>query len=240
GALDKKGEPKWITSMGGLLLDGARTCQFDTNGQLWIGGTFQRRLEFFNDINNDHSLLSKGAHDGFIAGYDSKGQLISTYHLGGHGWDFIHDITINNDQLHVVGYFSKKIDFSKDGVTKDKRKALASDVFVQCLSISEFTEHSVEDNIAIAKENKNEPFTPKPELALFPNPAINSFTVEFPFTFDLLKVKILNSTGALVREEEFREHSLFEMNVQGLPAGIYIVNMTLDGIEKSTELVIQP
>lgn len=65
-------------------------------------------------------------------------------------------------------------------------------------------------------------------LNIYPNPASNSFTLEFPvFGVNEKAVELYNSTGQLVKRETFQSFKT-ELDISALPSGMYLVNVSDD------------
>lgn len=86
------------------------SMQMDENNNLYVAGEFYGTVDF-NPSTATNELTSNGSSDGFIAKYDENGNYLLAKSLGGNGDDGISNITITNNGIAAVGYYSQTVDF---------------------------------------------------------------------------------------------------------------------------------
>ena len=75
----------------------------------------------------------------------------------------------------------------------------------------------------------------KPQLTVYPNPAIDNITLSYPAGIN--HVAITNLAGATVLTDKYAGTKRALIDVSALPAGFYIV--TINGSEASTRIIKQ-
>lgn len=63
------------------------------------------------------------------------------------------------------------------------------------------------------------------KVIIYPNPSVNTVTIESPY--NILKIKIYNTVGKMVKQIE-EDGKKIKLNIQNLSSGIYILNLTLE------------
>jgi hypothetical protein len=66
------------------------------------------------------------------------------------------------------------------------------------------------------------------QFVVYPNPAKNGFTVNIKGSGDVLKIKVFNVIGQVVKEAEANQTDEMQIDVQSQPSGIYYVQITRD------------
>lgn len=114
---NQTGEVVWAKSFGGNELDYGLKVDTDTDGNIFLTGSFEFVLNFGSDV----SLTSRGGGDVFISKFDPNGNIIWARGAGSptiNGFtgdespsDFITDLQGNS---YLTGYFAFKIIFEND------------------------------------------------------------------------------------------------------------------------------
>jgi hypothetical protein len=78
------------------------------------------------------------------------------------------------------------------------------------------------------------------QIKVYPNPAQNQIQLDLGATFDgTTQVKVFSLTGSLVKSVVLNgSYQTFQMNVEGLPAGAYIIYAN-NGSQKATNRFIK-
>ncbi|WP_417591480.1 YCF48-related protein [Owenweeksia hongkongensis] len=74
------------------------------------------------------------------------------------------------------------------------------------------------------------------QLEVFPNPTVNTVSVSLPVNEDVA-VQLTNISGSLVKEMTFTDVNTFEVNLEGEPAGIYLLNVIAGGQNTVVKLI---
>ncbi|MDJ0516928.1 MAG: DUF4347 domain-containing protein [Trichodesmium sp. MO_231.B1] len=101
-------------NIGGSGSDQGLGIATDSNGNVWTTGFFEGSIDIDSDGNND--LTSNGEEDGYIAKFDSSGNLLFSQNIGGSGSDHGFGINIDsNGNVWATGEFQGSIDIDSDG-----------------------------------------------------------------------------------------------------------------------------
>lgn len=74
-------------------------------------------------------------------------------------------------------------------------------------------------------------------VTLSPNPATDKITLSFKQSADLVNVKLLNTTGQVISQQQLNRLSKADINTSGLPAGLYFVQITTTGASTTLKFV---
>ncbi len=197
------GSVLWAKSFGATNLDKAETIS-ENGGKIVIGGYFQTETVFENmTLSTDDAFFN-----GYLAYFDSNGQLNDLEGLGGSGYEFVQDVSLTTDGgLAVVGHFEQNINFGNISLVPNgfydiflaKRSPLPNTTFDFSLS------HS---------------------LLLSPSPTANFLQISsFPSEVNNLELSIYDLAGRLfVRRNVEVRQGLVKMDVTALPSGIYFIH----------------
>ena len=108
---DSSGYVQWAAKMGGIGNDGGFGISTDQAGNLYVTGSFNSPSFNLYDANGGgfKTLKSEGGPDGFIAQYDSSGNVKWAAKMGGIGDDQSVGISAINGNVYVTGYFDSTI-----------------------------------------------------------------------------------------------------------------------------------
>lgn len=127
---DSNGSLLWAQSMGGASSDRATSLAADAHGDLYVAGYYGSGGMAFSTTN----LPSSGGNDGFIAKFDSTGNLLWANRFGGSGNEFAKALVNDNkSSLWLAGAFSKTASFG--GLFADS--STGTNAFVARLSVVE-------------------------------------------------------------------------------------------------------
>jgi hypothetical protein len=99
----------WSKRAGGSDQDVAYAITSDNTGNIYLTGYFRGTMSFPNSA---VTLTSMGGTDAFVAKYDSSGNIIWAKSGGGTGNDFAYGVTVNGNNIAIVGQFDATSTFS--------------------------------------------------------------------------------------------------------------------------------
>lgn len=98
---DQNGNPLFAISAGGPEYDIGHSISIDNNGDILVAGIFSGTASF-----GGSNLVSRGVYDIFIGKYSSTGALLWIDRAGGQGYDFVSEITSDNqNNIFITGTF---------------------------------------------------------------------------------------------------------------------------------------
>ena len=110
--LDADGNFTWVKTWGGPSINYGYELTLDHLQNIYIAGTFRDSI----DIDPGPNLLkigSNGEEDVYIQKFDSNGDLIWFYQIGGNDEDRVFDLSTDNQQnLYIAGSFQDSVDFN--------------------------------------------------------------------------------------------------------------------------------
>ena len=111
---DINGNLLFAQNIGGSDFDKGYGIATDSNDNVWATGTFERNIDIDSDGTDD--LISNGGEDGYLAKFDSNGNLLFAQNIGGSDFDNGNAIaTDSNGNVWVTGDFWGSIDMDSDG-----------------------------------------------------------------------------------------------------------------------------
>jgi hypothetical protein len=101
---DTDGNVLWAKCAGGSLSDEPNSIALDNSGNIYVGGAFNSQSLTFDSIilmNTTYSSM-----DGFLAKYDSNGNVIWAEGIGSNNNEEVYSITLDTSgKIYVAGYF---------------------------------------------------------------------------------------------------------------------------------------
>lgn len=122
----------------------------------------------------------------------------------------------------IVGNFSQiTIPFNKQNADSSKVSVLLYDKYLNC------TKLTLEDNMRISGiENHHEK-----NLKVYPNPASTTLNFELPLSFnDNYALTVFSADGKLLLSKKMDGSAKHQFDISGLKKGIYILNLSVNGI----------
>ncbi|MBD3635720.1 MAG: SBBP repeat-containing protein [Crocinitomicaceae bacterium] len=137
--LDQNGNLIWVKGMGGDFTDYGNSLAFDSQGNLYLAGSFQQTVDF--DPNAGvHNLTSTSLKSAFVQKLDTAGNFIWVKHIDGIGQGSrAASIEIDGfDNIYTTGEFYGTLDFDPNGGTNFLTTANPShsDAYIQKLDTS--------------------------------------------------------------------------------------------------------
>lgn len=129
--LNSNGSYGWTQVIGGPNYDFGGSITIDTNGNIYITGTFHGMVDFNPSAGVD-SLTSSGWNDIFITKFNSTGGYIWTkafYSFDGDNDvnNIVHD---SNDNVYITGAFYSQTDFDPSNTIDNKTPNGSGDIFI--------------------------------------------------------------------------------------------------------------
>ena len=129
---DATGSYLWAFNVGGIFDDYGRGIYTDPagSGAVYVCGRFQNTADF-DPSGNTASLTSNGGTDFFVAKYDSTGNYLWAFNVGGTSSDYGLAITTDvSGNVYVTGNFRDTADFDPSGNTANLISNGQWDIFV--------------------------------------------------------------------------------------------------------------
>lgn len=202
GKFNAAGTAQWVKSAGGKHSDGGTGITVDPNDNVFLTGYFTDTTLF-----GSTSVISKGGSDMFIAKYDATGNPVWAGGAGNTHFDNGAAVALDasGDILATGQYRDYMITFG----TLQLLNSGITDIYV------------VKYGGATGFENTK----PQDELVFFPNPTSGKLMVQAPRAMQQVSVSIVNLMGETVQQFAGLDGQQFQLNVDQLPAGIYLVRV---------------
>lgn len=223
--LDEDGNILWLKQMGGVSYDDGQAINIDTNGDVYITGSFEGVVDF--DPNSGTvNFNSNGFRDAFILKLNTYGYLRWVRRIGGPGYEDGLAITTNtNNAVYPVGRYTDYVDiFPNPDETWYLDPYKSPDVYI--LKFSQTTvgiiENSFDENVQV-----------------WPNPSNGDFAIEFESLQEKVSVRVSTISGQFMETKTFSNTKFSRMKVD-YPIGVYLIEIKNDkGYEAVIRLVKQ-
>ncbi|MBC6474907.1 MAG: hypothetical protein GDA48_20655 [Hormoscilla sp. GM102CHS1] len=111
---DKDGNFLFAFQIGDRGDDRGYDIATDSDGNVWVTGSFQESIDIDGDGNND--LTSSGGNDSYVAKFNRYGNLLEAFQISSSADDVGRGIAIDsNGNAWATGWFSGNIDIDGDG-----------------------------------------------------------------------------------------------------------------------------
>jgi len=101
----------WAKGFGGTSYDEVSALRTDAPGNIHFTGAFDLTCDF-DPSNGTSNLTSNGSSDGYLAAWDSSGNLTSVFQIGGALDDWSLQLDVDDEgSIYTCGYFSWTVDF---------------------------------------------------------------------------------------------------------------------------------
>lgn len=123
--LDLAGTVQWAQRIGGPQDDDALSVALDTNGEIWVAGSFEEKGGI-----GESTLESAGRSDGFLARLGADGGILWNGRLGGKGEDAATAVTVGRQGVWITGRFTGTADFDPGSTSVSMASVGKADAFV--------------------------------------------------------------------------------------------------------------
>ncbi len=117
--LEVKTKAGWTLSWGGTMSDAAQDVAVDTDGNIYVTGSFSGGPVEQVDLDpgpGQEPVTTNGGDDIYLTKFNSNGQHQWTYTAGGTGLDWGLDVEVlNTNEIYLAGVFSDSFDFDPTG-----------------------------------------------------------------------------------------------------------------------------
>lgn len=101
----------WGKSFGGVLHDVSNSIAIDETGYIYLAGSFDGTTDF-DPGPGTYSLTSTNSADGFVSKFDTSGNFIWAFKLGGMGYDYATSVAVDlAGNIYAAGRFIGVLDF---------------------------------------------------------------------------------------------------------------------------------
>ncbi|WP_298308287.1 T9SS type A sorting domain-containing protein [Flavobacterium sp.] len=102
---NSNGQFQWVKESNGISETSSITS--DQNNNIFVAGSFSSNMLKIENFEIYKNLMYQGIPDGFIAKYDSNGNILNLKGFGGDVFDFPKSIKLNNNNnISIAGYFN--------------------------------------------------------------------------------------------------------------------------------------
>lgn len=113
GALD------WVHAFSSKGSNRGQGVAIDNQDNVYISGNFRKSIDFDPGI-GVNTLTSNGSNDIFVAKYNSSGEHLLSFNIGGTGGDISRDIAVDElYNIYITGFFSDVVDFDPFPLTEN-------------------------------------------------------------------------------------------------------------------------
>lgn len=197
------GAVMWAKSASGIFDETGASVATDGLNSVYVAGHIHSPNASFSQLN----IFNSGVGDGYVAHYDSSGNVIAVQGLGGvndDGINGIHGDAVGN--MYVTGFFnSPQIFFGSDTLFNTGAEDFLTAKFLM-------TPNSEEK---VFQENEN--------IIIYPMPSNGEITIYSPGS-EIMRVKIYSSSGSLIKQ--YDSEGIKSLKVFIKNSGVYIAHIS--------------
>lgn len=209
--VDSFGQIIWLRTFGGDGWDYVKTLAVDPDSSTFCAGPFTSTIDLDPD-SGDFDLVSQGGDDVFLTRFDPNGSFTGGHAFGGTGDDVAEELAAGvAGDLCLVGTFNGTVDF---------------DFGAGNFPLSSPVEPAAYVLIMRTVVGMEEPSLS--EWKLFPNPCAEQLYVEVEGDLREGEWEVLDLRGVVVERGDFQT-SRFELDLTGIPSGMYVLRIMGDG-----------
>jgi hypothetical protein len=130
--LDLTGTVQWAQRVGGPQDDAVRSLAADTNGEIWVGGSFEEKAGIGQE--GGTAWESAGKLDGFLARFGPDGAVLWSGRIGGKKEDAVTAVAVGTAGVWFTGFFTGTADFDPCASITSMPGVAKTDAFVARLA----------------------------------------------------------------------------------------------------------
>jgi len=216
------GHYRWGKRLGGTGNDYAYSITSDNQRRIFLAGSFQSTIDANPNPNDVFNLTSAGDADMFFIKLDSVGNFKNAVSVGGSNGDLPQRIAVNNtQQLYATGWFQGTCNFLSNVNLTSKGDR---DIFTAKIDISP----NYTSTVSLIQN----------QVKIFPNPFINSVTVEdLDDNISDYSIEIVDISGRVVAS--FQNLNTQILDLSQLERGMYFLYLKHDNAIISVKKLIK-
>jgi len=215
--LNSAGHFIWAKSFGGAGNESGNSIAVDKeSGDIYTIGNYTGTVDF-NPGKGIFNLRSAGDLDAYISKLDSSGNFVWAKSIGGVNADYGYSIALNSEgNIHVVGGFTgPSISFGLTTLPNAVSTRNHLDIFIAKLNVS----------LPASVVDSNEQ-----QVVIYPNPVKDQLKIKFDEeVVNEVKVNLYNLNGEIVFSTLYKNSQELTLDVNWLPAAMYIIEVNADG-----------
>lgn len=222
GKLNSNGDPLWVTSLGATSEDVGNSITLDTEGDVYVTGSFSETVDF-NPGNAVANSSSNGASDMFALKLDASGNFISNFTIGSWDTDFGMSVHVDTgNDLYITGGFSYTCDFDPGMGTFNLASGNEQDVFI--LKFGQTGTTDIQE-------------TQLSNIHVYPNPISEVLNIDLENNYKEIDVKIIDSQGKLISQTRYNETNYLKFDTKIWHNGLYLIQLNIDGTSKTFKAI---
>jgi hypothetical protein len=213
--LDSAGNELWLRSANGILNDQALSGTMNANNEYCVAGWFNSPSISSNGLTISRTQVANTT-DLLVLRYNQSGSIIGGSIAHGTGLSSVIADIIDapNSQYHVTGYFTGQNVYVGSTTFTNTTVGGSRDFF-----LAEVT------NTFTGIEEETEMGT----IVVYPNPASNEVTLQFPKAVSNAEIRITDLSGKILQTTNGYAGTNIQISLAGLAAGHYILSVTEEG-----------
>lgn len=215
---DTNGSIIWARNSGGTGTDQGTDLYLTNDNDILEVGFFNNTATF-----NTANITTAGLADVFVAKYDTAGNILSAFALGGTGNEYAYGITSDgNGNIFITGAFTGSSQMGTFPLVSNG----GNDIFIAKLVLSP---------LGLS------PYESISPASIYPNPTIGRFQLDcsaLKQKYKTINLAILDEHGKTVyKAEDISEYK--RMDASQFSPGLYLIRLFGNGFTSTTKLVVQ-
>lgn len=213
--LDSAGNALWLRSANGILNDQALSGVVNTNNEYCVAGWFNSPSITSNGLTINRIQIPNTT-DVLVLRYNQNGSIIGGAIAHGNGLTALVSDIIDapNSQYHVTGYFNGTTLYVGPTVFTNNTQGGSLDFFIAEVM-----------NTFTGIEEETEMGT----IVVYPNPASDVATLQFPEAVTNAEICITDLSGKILQTTNGYAGTNIQISLAGLAAGHYLLSVTEEG-----------
>ncbi len=216
---DLTGNIQWQNTIGGRLGDFLFSIQQCTDGGYILGG-----YSYSNISGDKTENCWSNLYDYWIVKTDSTGNIQWQNNIGGFWGEMLFSVQQTADGGYILG--------------GNSTSPISGDKTENCYGYCDIWIVKIAPVIGTGISPISDPLKAE-GVAIFPNPAVNNFTLTFPHTINNGVIEISDVMGEKIFEENVFNVSQKEIHLKNIDAGIYFLKARVGEKEYAEKLIVQ-